>query len=273
MKVTAISALWLLILVWPVQGQSTADAPAPVTDDGTVSEAPADGEQPAEGPTDEERRASGRALILEVIKAHGGDAFIDQASQVAKGTGRLRPMGQATSTDLEYLRVYKRFPLEDRIEMKMPHGEVIQVFDGTKGWILNAGQLADQTATLKNRRYYGYDVLRRFDDSFRAKQLDDEVVEDRTYAVVRIKDREGRGTTVYIDPNSHRVFQVVYSLDPREVTERYTEYREIKGVWIPFRIELYQGAAKVLEFYVAGVEVNVELEDGLFSKPSLPSDE
>lgn len=268
MKSMAISALLFLTLGWPALVQAQSTDPIATSSEAVTGSETAEGSDTVPEPTAEERRANGKALVQEVLKAHGGDAFVKQTSQVSKGVGRLRPLGQASSTDLEHLAVYKNFPLQDRIEMKTPQGDILQVFDGAKGWVLNIGQLIDQTAQLKNRRHYGYDVLRRYDDTFIARQLDDEIVEDRTFSVVRLKDEAGHHTKFYVDQSSHRVYQVIYTLDTREVTERYTEYRKVSDVQVPFRIELYQGSAKVLEFEVGDVEINPDLDDALFAMPS-----
>lgn len=264
----ALSVLMTWTFAAPVHGQAT-ETP---TDETAV--APAAEESAAEegatediaGPSDEERQANGRALIQHVVTAHGGEAFQKQTSQLSEGTGRLRPFGQAVSTDLERIAVYKDFPDRDRIEMALPQGDVIQVFDGIEGWINNVGQVLDQTERLETRRYFGYDVLRRFDDSFFAKQLDDETVEDVDYDVVRIRDAAGHATKVLIRKDAHTVFQVVYDPGGQEITERYTEYKPFDGVQVPTRIELYQANAKVLEFNVDTVEINGTFDEALFEK-------
>ena len=258
----ALLALVTWTLTPPAHGQA-AEKAADTTVDAAATE---DAVDPS-GPSDEERQANGRALIQQVVAAHGGDAFREQTSQTSRGTGRLRPFGQAMSTDVERLAVYKDFPDRDRIEMTLPQGDVIQVFDGIEGWIINVGQMIDQTERLQNRRYFGYDVLRRFDDTFFAKQLDDETVEDVDYSVVRIRDKEGHATKVMIRKGDHQVFQVVYNLDGQEITERYTEYEAHGGVQVPTRIELYQANAKVLEFNVDSVEVGGDIDASLFEKP------
>lgn len=275
----ALLLLLLLLVGWPALAQTAS--PAPSTADGTATAESATmdaeaGEDVAPKATDEERLAAGQELIAKALLAHGGDAFRQQTAQVSKGTGRLRPVGQAVTMDVERLVVYKVFKPQamdgkDRIEMSLPQGEMVQVFDGEEGWVLNSGHYMDQTARLKNRRFYGYDVLRRFDaSSHKAKQLDNETAADRELLVVEVNDGQGHVTKFYLDPETHRVFQVVYALNNQEVTERYADYRSHGGVQVPTNIELYQELTKVLEFEVSEVQVNGELDASLFAKPDLP---
>ena len=251
----------------PSAGEGAAASPAPMANDAS--------DATVVKPTDEERMAQGEALIAKALEAHGGDAFKGQVSQMSKGKGRLRPFGQAVTTDIKNLVVYKVFqgPSQsgkDRIEMTLPQGEVVQVFNGKDGWVVNNGHFMDQTARLQNRRYFGYDVLRRFDADFKVRQLDNETAVDRELEVVRLNDGDGHITKFYLDPETHRIFQVKYKLDDQELTERYTDYEEHGGVLVPTKVELYQGLAKVLEFEVDEVTVNGDLEASLFDKPALP---
>ncbi len=262
----------LLILGWPCLAQSSSSAPST----GEAATAVEATEEVAVELSDEERLLAGQQLMAQALMAHGGEGFRQQTSQMSKGTGRLRPVGQAVTMDIERLVVYKVFNPraedgQDRIEMSLPQGELVQVFDGEEGWVLNSGHYMDQTARLKNRRYYGYDVLRRFDaETHKAKQLDNEMVADRDLLVVQVNDGQGHVTKFYLDPQTHRVFQVVYGLDNQEIIERYTDYETHQGVQVPTNIELYQGLSKVLELEVAEVEVNAELDEALFTKPELP---
>lgn len=100
----------------------------------------------AAAPATPEELAAGRALVEATLKAHGGDAFLNLKTLVARGKGELTPPGQAAGgfkLPAESATLSSVAPDKTRIELKTAFGVIVLASPGggKAGW-LDAGPIA-----------------------------------------------------------------------------------------------------------------------------------
>ena len=54
---------------------------------------------------------------------------------------------------------------------------------------------------------------------------------------------------------------------PGQVDEVYSDYREIGGVKVPFKVTLFSDGKKVGDLKITDVKINTNVEDSVFKKP------
>ncbi len=120
-------------LVSPTLLRTTAQQTPPVT-------------AAASAPATPEELAAGRALVQATLKAHGGDAFLNIKTLIARGKGELTPPGQAAGgfkLPAESATLTSVAPDKTRIELKTAFGVIVLASPGGNkaGW-LDAGPIA-----------------------------------------------------------------------------------------------------------------------------------
>ena len=101
---------------------------------------------PPAAPATPEELAAGRALLEATLKAHGGDAFLNIKTLVARGKGELTPPGQAAGgfkLPAESAVLTSVAPDKTRVELKTAFGVIVLAAPGggKTGW-LDAGPIA-----------------------------------------------------------------------------------------------------------------------------------
>lgn len=143
--VTVVSAADLDLLSPTLKRTATA-AQTPSAGGGTSNNAaPPQAASTAPAATPEEL-ATGRALLAEIVKAHGGDAFLNLKSLVAKGKGELTPPGSGAAgfkLPAESATLTTVAPDKARVELVTAFGNIALASPGRgkTGW-LDAGPLA-----------------------------------------------------------------------------------------------------------------------------------
>src|SRR5262249_38781532 len=119
-----------------------------------------------------------------------------------------------------------------------------------------------------NQRFYGLDVLRRYDAAGNtARPLPDAQVAGRPARGVELADAQGHATQFYLDAETHRVVKVAFE-DGGEATETvYANYRDVDGVQVAFRTEHSQNGTPIVTFELTEVKVNTAVDDAVFKKP------
>ncbi len=82
--------------------------------------------------------------------------------------------------------------------------------------------------------------------------------------IITITDKQGNAVKLVIDPATGLVSKEVYRMPagrgaPADVEEVYSDWREVDGVKLPFKIELYQGGQRTVEVNVEEIKLNTGL--------------
>ncbi|HYO13682.1 MAG TPA: pitrilysin family protein [Thermoanaerobaculia bacterium] len=211
-----------------------------------------------------------RALELakKAQNAMGGKAFVDQRTQITRGTGSITPPGAPQALPIQSIVSYRILPDKERTEITLPMGQMVQVFDGTAGWVSMAGQTQDQTAQMKDEQFYGLDVLRRIDQpGYTVRPLPEADVNGKKAPVIEIADSEGHATVFTLDPETSLVLKASYERGGQETEAAYTDYRDVNGIKVAHQTNASQNGQPLLEIKLSEVQINPEIDPGLFKKP------
>jgi len=68
------------------------------------------------------------------------------------------------------------------------------------------------------------------------RALSDVTEDGRHYSRLEATPKDGRTMTLWIDPTTHRLDRAVWQRSFLIVTQRFTDYRNVSGLWLPYRI-------------------------------------
>ena len=245
-------------------------APNPVSTPNVVGDLPS-GSTRTNGITHKlpENLPSASELIDGYINALGGAAALSRITSRVE-TGREEYRGQSVSVEL-----FTKAPEKQALIRHLREGESATVFDGRSGWFVIPGR--------PPRDMHGADMdAARMDADLQFPlhigQLFPElrveypatIAGHEVYTLFGI--REGLPpTNFFFDEQSGLLERVVrYAESPlgRNPTQiDYSDYREVDGVQIPFRITLSQpGSASTIQ--MTEVRQNVQIDDSKFTKPA-----
>lgn len=212
--------------------------------------------------------ARARDLLARARQAMGGKAFAEQRSQVSRGKGSMTPPGAPGAMAIPSVVMYEVFPDKSRTELDLPFGKMVQAADGTAAWAGVGAQVQDLPPGAADQRFYGLDVLRRFDaPGMTARPLPDAEVDGKPAKVVEVADAEGHATRFYLDPGTNRVVKVAYEAGGEATETMYADYREVDGVQVAFKSNVTQNGTPMFTLDLAEVQVNPAVDAALFKKP------
>jgi hypothetical protein len=163
---------------------------------------------------------------------------------------------------------YQLLPDKQRTEINLPVGNMIQVTDGAQAWMQMSTEVQDISSQLKNRHFYGYDVLRLAGQpGYTARPLPDAQVNGKPAKVVELADAEGHATRFFLDPETHLVAEVSYDFGAQKPEQFFSDYREVAGVRVPFKLSSAQQGNPFVDIKVTEVQVNPVVDPSLFKKP------
>lgn len=225
-------------------------------------------EKPAAAPVSAADSARALELAKKAQNAMGGKAFVEQRTQITRGSGSITPPGTPQAIPIQSIVSYRILPDKERTEITLPMGQMVQVFDGTAGWMSMAGQTQDQTAQMKDEQFYGLDVLRRIDQpGTTLRPLPDAQVDGKAAPVLEVTDAAGHTTRFTIDPETGLVLKVAYESDGQETEVAYSDYRDVNGIKVAHQTNASQNDQPLLEIKLSEVQVNPEIDQELFKKP------
>jgi photosynthetic reaction center cytochrome c subunit len=208
-------------------------------------------------------------LLENYIGAVGGDTAIERiTSRIVKGRFKFR--GQSTS-----LEIFTKAPNKQTVVRHYREGDSVTVFDGHAAWFsapggparelygadLDAAELdADLQFPLHVQRYY----------SELHVEYPEKVSEHESYVLLCV--REGQPPAkLYFDAQSSLLVRVVrykesaLGINPEQID--YSDYRDVDGVLVPFRITLSEPTSSST-IQIDEVQENVPVDDARFSRPS-----
>ncbi|HEX4964441.1 MAG TPA: hypothetical protein VF173_26735, partial [Thermoanaerobaculia bacterium] len=200
--------------------------------------------------------------------ALGGKAFVEQKTQISKGSATLTPPGMPQPIAVPTLVSYRQFPDAERTEMTTAMGSMVQTYDGTTGWMQMGPQTMDATGQMKERHLYGFDLLRRVGQpGYTAHALPDEPVAGKPAHVVELADAEGHATRFYLDAATNQVVKISFETSGQKIEAALSDYRDVNGVKVPFKTDVSQDGSPMMKVELSDVQVNAPVDAGLFKKP------
>jgi hypothetical protein len=228
----------------------------------------------------EQSAAKAKAILQQAIDALGGAAYLNVHDVTC--VGRLSIFGHSGELDrFGHFIDYAQPPFKDRTE-NLPQRNIIEVYNGDKGWQLDRGGVSEATITdlATNQEDTKKDIdniLRhRIHEAgmiFRYGGLD--VVDYQESDWVELVDSDNRTFRIAIARTTHLPVRKV--VDTRnantrmrtEEVEYYSNYHPIDGIQTPYQITRERNSIKVYQVFFDKYEYNTNVPDSLFTKESL----
>jgi len=165
-------------------------------------------------------------------------------------------------------------PDKTRQVMEVAEGTRIQVLNGNRSWKKLGQQISDLSDSEKREMQRGLfrdliNIFRNYESlNLSMEYFGEEKVGDRRHHVLHLKNETGDFFNLYIDPDSHWVAKKTYqgtsAVGFARLEERYSDYRAVDGIKIPFHTVVRARGKKFIESQVTNAELNVELSEDFF---------
>ncbi len=161
--------------------------------------------------------------------------------------------------------------------------KTMQVYDGEKAWSLSpmsgVTQIYGQQLTmLKQNANLGGMLYKWEENGLNISLMDKEVIEEKTLLKLKVENKEGEVSEIYLDAESFMTIKQVTKRIFKEkiitVTVTYSDYQIVDGIAVAFKTETISdamaedgremgGGTKV----ITSVDFNKEVDDTVFAKP------
>jgi len=225
-------------------------------------------------------QADAKAILEQVIKAHGGEAAL------AKPVGFYFKVKGTIDGDMKTPVSFEWFFQGDDKQRTVAYDEdkkivEIEVINGKEGWVKEGEQATEKLSDeqLASRREIIYlNWITMFvpleGKEFRLSPLDEIDVGGRKAVGILVKHQKHDPVKLYFDKESHLLVEYRRKFKNVEANKDFDElclfgdYRTVQDTKQPFKVEVSYDGAKVSELQVQEVKLfEKPLDDKLFSKP------
>lgn len=219
--------------------------------------------------------AEGKALLAKVVDGLGGAKRVAGVSSIRREASMNVKTPQGGTMQIGIITV-EAWPDSMMQTAKTPMGEVKTVATPDAAFMVMAGQTRDLPASRRD------DMLKSVKKSalFVARSANDPKLvvsaagtEKIGNVDAKILDVEIDGARVrwYVDPSNGRILRSVSTemgmTGPAERVSNYSDYREVDGLWQPFKIEITSGGKPAGDVMITKMEVNPKIDPAAFKKP------
>lgn len=225
----------------------------------------------AAGPAAPAALERGRAILAAAQKAAGGLErlrAIKDISIVISGKVTT-PQGELSITSRDVLVL----PNVLRSEQTLPFGTMVSFYDGTGGWVQTPQGVRDLPDALKtalrNQVLRNTLKLLRGEGDFTAQFEKREKVGEAE-ADVLLFSKDGETVRLFVDSAGTLLKKAYRGQSPMggmaDFEEIYSDYREVSGIRMPFRIEVNQNGTRFLEATISEVKFNTGVDPAELGK-------
>lgn len=213
-------------------------------------------------------------VLAEHFSATGQDNMLKVNSQ--KVTGRVNQSG----LEIPFVQYAKR-PGKVRIEATLQGLTLIQTFNGTEGWVINpfAGVTTPQPMTEDQLRTMKYQadsdgmLWNWAEKGYKVTLEGKEDMEGTSCYKIKLVTEPGDVFTFYIDADSYIILRQNAKIkvmgNESENDTYYSNYSMVEGIAMPGKAETKMNGQLVMTMIFEKMELNPELEDTMFDKPSI----
>lgn len=228
----------------------------------------------------EQSAAKAKGIIQQAVDALGGQMYLNVHDSTC--TGQLSQFGH--SGDLNGFAKfidYEQPPLKDRQE-NIPKRNLINVFNGDKGWVLDRGGVSE--AATSDVARFQEDIKIDIDNVLRHRVHEPnmifryagpDVVDLKEADWIEIIDNENRTIRIAFARSTHLPIRKTVDIrDPgtqlkSQEVEYYSLYHPIDGIQTPFQVTRERNGYKVYQVFFDKCQYNTSVPDSLFTKESL----
>ncbi len=221
----------------------------------------------------------------EVIEKHlaaigGRPALAKLESRIATGTISVSAQGADLGGSIEmYAKAPNKSRSYSRIDLsQFGAGEVVvdQRCDGTTGYSINSMQgdrevTGDQLQSMLNATF-PTPLLTYKDAGAKVELVGKEKLGDRAVIAVLYTPKAGPSAKEYFDADTYLLVRTITKMNIQEAggeiesTSDFSDYREVDGVKIPFKVNVIN-PLQAVTITLSKVEHNKPIDDAMFSKP------
>jgi hypothetical protein len=210
----------------------------------------------------------GRRLLAMAQHAVGGTVQLQTVKDYVE-TAQLDAVNPIIHVKKTYLWVA---PNNFREEDELPGGLKAMLYtDGHTGWVAQGRQT---NALLgAQAKHANGDMFRSYITLLLSSEMEDRTVNAIDVGTVEIFDKEGNRARLTLDPNTFMPRQLSYDAvsvtgPAPHVQETYSDFRDVDGIKIPFKISLMSGGMPIGDLTVTGVKINTGVKpDALQKRP------
>lgn len=209
------------------------------------------------------------AFIKEMIAAYGGEKALAKIKTIyTKGSIRTY-MQEEKGISTRY---FKR-PRKLRAELFYPAGSETRVINGFQGWrgsdSVGLREVHGPPYLAMAYQFKYLDLPFGFlDKGYRITYLGRESVNGVPTEVLQVVDDEGPTMRISVDAGTRLITRVAatFGFGPgsTELAAEFSDYRDVEGIKVPFRVVNYSGSTLIAETVIMEVRFNGEMPDSLF---------
>jgi hypothetical protein len=215
--------------------------------------------------------------IDDVLKQHF--TAIGQDNLLKVNTQRITGKIVQNGVEIPFIQVAKR-PDKVRIEGTFQALTFIQTFNGKEGWSLNPfmGVTEPQPLTedaLKSMKYQADmdGMLWNWKEKGYTLSLEGkEDMEGTSCYKIKLETKDGDSFTYYIDSDSYIMIRLNTKIkvmgNETEADTYFSNYMQVEGLAVPGKSETKMNGQVTMTMVVDKVELNIDLADSLFEKPT-----
>ena len=220
----------------------------------------------AAAPATAARLERGRAVLAAAQAAAGGLERLRAITDVAlTRSGKVTtPRGEMAVTSRDTLV----FPGVLRSEQTLPFGTMVSYYDGAGGWVSTPRGVRDLPDRMK--KLLQGQLARNTLNLLRAEgdftvQFEKREKVGETEANVILISKEGQSVRLFVDSSTGALLKKAYRAPsqtggPADFEESYSEYREISGIRVPFRMQVTRNGSNFMEVSLTEVKFDTGVD-------------
>ncbi len=212
-------------------------------------------------------------IIAKNVEARGGMENI-KAVKSLKMTGKMMAQGQEMPFGIEMER-----PGKVRVEFTLQGKTAIQAYDGQTGWMVMPFMGSDEPEKMTADDLKDIEEQADLDGplvDYKAKGhtvefMGKEDMEGTEVYKLKLTLKNGNIRYIYIDTETNLELKTSSKQKRQgqefEIDAFMGNYKEVKGLMIPYAVEQKVGGRTVSSFTIENVELDPELDDSIFVMP------
>lgn len=227
-----------------------------------------------------ESEAKAKQILHDAVAAMGGAAYLNVRDVTCEGrAGTFGHSGELNG--FGHFIDYSVPPDKERQE-NLPKRNIIDVFNGDKGWTLDRGGVSEKSVSemAKQQGDLQFDIDYILRKRIHEKDMifhyaGPDIVELKQADWVELVDQENRTIRIAFDRATHLPIQEYVEIrDPETQTRMeykmyFSNYHPISGIETPFQIARERNSVKVFQVFFDKCEYNTGVPDSMFTRESL----
>jgi outer membrane lipoprotein-sorting protein len=227
-------------------------------------------------PVDQRTEADVRAFVARAVAAKGGLALL-RSIQTVRASSVTTLTTDGGNAELPTITTI-RYPAAFRLETTTPTGKLVQVFNAGRYWYQDDRGVHEAPPSMQTQIRGSVQrdlipLLLALVDGKVTATRSDTVEGGKTVPALKIALPGAPALTLIFDPATTLLARARYDLEAAAgaavpVEETYSDYRDVKGLKVAFRMELRREGAPPVNRAVRTFDFNVPVDATLFNRPS-----